>query len=122
VAQDAVFLEEISSMTRKPSFWRQEGDGHRLRRPARGNGGPHGQRVAIGDDPIDDAVRTCFLDGAEMVGEGTTGGSPGWVIRLATYTRGALDLAMALGDFRVSSRENAGVERAGTSEDQVGLP
>src|SRR5882762_11689016 len=76
MAQDAVFLEEIVEDDAEAELLeRGKIDGHRfgaLGAVAPGHIGRDG--LAIGDDPIDDAVRNVFLDGAKMVGESVAGG------------------------------------------------
>src|SRR6266576_1628957 len=124
VAQDAVFLEEIVEDDAEPELL--EGgkiDGHRfgaLRAIAAGHLG--GDGLAIGDDPIDDAVWNVFLDGAEMIGEGVAGGFAGLGHQIGHVDARSLGLGDGAGDFGDQQvRENAGVERAGTEEDQVAL-
>src|SRR5712664_4881808 len=79
VAEDAVFLEEIVENDAEAELL--EGgkiDGHRfgaLGAVAAGHVGRNG--LAIGDDPIDDAARDGFLDGAKVIGEGVAGGFAG---------------------------------------------
>jgi len=124
VAQDAVFLEEIVEDDAEAELL--EGgkiDGHRfgaLRAIPAGHIGGHG--LAIGDDPIDDAARDVLLDGAEMIGEGVAGGFAGLGHQIGDVNARSLGLGDGAGDFRDQQvRENAGVERAGTEEDQIGL-
>ena len=125
VAQDTVLLEEIIKDDAKAELL--EGgkiDGHRfgaLRAVTAGHIGRDG--LAIGDHPIDDAVRDVLLNGAKMVGEGVAGGFAGLGHQIGDVDARSLGLGDGAGDFRDQQvRENAGVKRAGTEEDQVGLP
>ncbi len=78
--------------------------------------------LAIGDDPIDDAARDVFLDGAKVIGEGVAGGFAGLGHQIGDVDARGVRFGNGAGDFRNQQvRENAGVERAGTQEDQVGL-
>src|SRR6266550_4419564 len=124
VAQDAVFLKEIVEDDAEAELLeRGKIDGHRfgaLGAITPGHIGRDG--LAIGDDPIDDAVRNVFLDGAEMIGESVAGVFTGLGHQIGDVDARSLGLGDGSGNFGDQQvRENAGVERAGTEEDQVGL-
>src|SRR6266513_4167201 len=124
VAQDAVFLKEIVEDDAEAELLeRGKIDGHRfgaLGAVTPGHIGRYG--LAIGNDPIYDAVRNVFLDGAEMIGESVAGGFTGLGHQIGDVDARSLGLGDGSGNFGDQQvRENAGVERAGTEEDQVGL-
>src|SRR5229473_2372869 len=79
VAQDAVFFEEIVEDDAEAELL--EGgkvDNHgfgALRTVAAGHIRRNG--LAIGDDPVNDAMRDVLLDGAEMIGKRVAGGFSG---------------------------------------------
>ena len=79
VADDGVFFKEIIEDDAVAELLEGgEVDGHgfgALGAIAAGHFRRH--RLAIGDDPIDDAAGDVFLDGAKMVGEGVPGGFAG---------------------------------------------
>ena len=116
VAQDAVFLKEIVEDDAEAELLeRGKIDGHRfgaLGAVAADYIGRDG--LAIGDDPIDDAMRDVFLDGAEMIGEGITCGFTGLGHQIGDVNARSLGLGDGAGNFRDQQVwENAGVKRAG---------
>src|SRR5216683_6731543 len=124
VAKDAVFLEEVIEDDAEAELLEGgEVDGHRfgtLGAVAAGHVGRDG--LAIGDDPIDDAGRDVFEDGAEMIGKGVAGGFAGLGHQIGDVDAGG----PGLGDGGCNLRdqeigEDAGVERAGSEEDEVGV-
>ena len=102
VAEDAVFLEEIVEDDAEAEFL--EGgkiDGHglgTLRAVTPGHIGRDG--LAIGDDPIDDAARNVFLDGAEMIAEGVAGGFAGLGHQIGDVDARSFGISNGAGDFR----------------------
>src|SRR6266481_2359874 len=76
VADDAVLFEEIvqnNAIAELLQVRDIDDDGFgALRAVALGDFG--GNRLAIGDDPVDDAVRGVASNGAEMIGQSVAGG------------------------------------------------
>jgi len=67
-------------------------------------------------------MRNVFLDGSEMIGEGVAGGFAGLGHQIGDVDARSFGFGDGAGNFGDQQvRENAGVERAGTEEDQVGL-
>src|SRR5882762_4364833 len=102
VAEDAVFLEEIVEDDAEAEFL--EGgkiDGHRLRALCAVTPGHIGRDgLTIGDDPIDDAARNVFLDGAEMIAEGVAGGFAGLGHQIGDVDARSFGIGDGAGDFR----------------------
>src|SRR5216684_1916935 len=125
VADDAVFLEEIVEDDAEAELLESgKIDGYRfgaLGAVAPGHVGRHG--LAIGDNPIDDAVRDVLLYRAEMIAECVAGGFAWLSHQIGDIHARSLGSGDRAGDFRNQQvRENAGVERAGPEKNQVGLP
>jgi len=102
VAEDAVFLEEIVEDDAEAKFLELgKIDGHRfgaLSAVTPRHIGRYG--LAIGDDPIDDAARNVFLDGAEMIAEGVAGSFSGLGHQIGNVNARSLGLGDGAGDFR----------------------
>jgi hypothetical protein len=78
--------------------------------------------LTIGDDPINDAARDVFLDGAKMIGERVAGGFARLGHQVGDVDAGRFGLGDSVGNFRDEQiREDAGVERAGAEKNEVGL-
>ncbi len=78
--------------------------------------------LSIGDDPIDDAAWRVALDGAEMIGQRVTGGFAGLGHEIGDVYAGGFrtrDSPRDLGNKQ--SREDAGIERAGSEKNEVGM-
>ena len=124
VADDAVLLDEIIEDDAEAELLELgEIDGHRFgafRAVAAGDIGRDG--TVVGDHPINDTVRNVFLNGAKVIGERVAGGLAGLRHQIGDVHARRLGLGNGSGDFRDQQiRENAGVERAGTEKNQVGL-
>jgi hypothetical protein len=124
VADDAVFLEEIVQNDAEAKFLEGgEVNGHgfgALGAVTAGDIG--GDGLAIGNDPINDAVADVGLDGAEMVGKGIAGGFAGLGHEIGNVDARGFGFGDGAGNFRNQKiRQNAGVERTRAEEDQVGL-
>src|SRR5258707_14706310 len=124
VADDAVFFQEIVEDDAEAEFL--EGgnvDGHgfgALRTITAGHIGRH--RLAVGDDPIDDPARNVLLDGAQMIGQGVTGGFAGLRHQIGDIDARSGGFGNGSGNFRNQQVwKNAGVERAGAEKYQVSL-
>ena len=102
VAEDAAFLEEIVEDDTEAEFLELgKINGHRfgaLRAVAPGHIGRDG--LAIGDNPIDDAARHVFLDGAEMIAEGVAGGFAGLGHQIGDVDARSFGIGDGGGDFR----------------------
>src|SRR6266478_4296860 len=109
VAEDAVFLEKIVEDDAEAELlegW--EIDGHRF--------------GALGAVATSHIGRDGFEDGAEMIGKGVAGGFAGLGHQIGDVHAWSFGFGDGAGDFRDQQiRQNAGVERTGTEEDQVGL-
>ena len=81
-----------------------------------------GDRMAIGDDPIDDAVGSMALNGSEMIGQSVTGGFAWLGHEIGDVDARCLGFGDGAGDFWDEQiGKNAGVERTGTKKNQVGI-
>ena len=102
VADDGVFLKEIVEDDAEAEFLESgKVDGDRLGALgaiAAGDGGRN--RLAIGDDPIDDAPGDVLLDGAKMVGEGVASGFAGLGHQVGDVNARGPGLSDGAGDFR----------------------
>jgi len=79
-------------------------------------------RLTIGDDPIDHAARDVFLDGAEMIGESVSGSLAGLGHKIGDIDARSFGLDDGRSNFPDEKiREDAGVERAGPEQNEVGL-
>src|SRR5713226_197764 len=124
VADDPVFLEEVVEDDAEAELL-EDGkiNGHRFG-ALRAITPCHIGRdaLAVSDDPIDDAARDVFLDGAEVIGKGVAGGFAGLGHQIGDIDARRLRLGDGGGNFRDQQiRKNAGVKRAGAEENQVGL-
>jgi len=124
VADDAMFLEEVVQDDAEAELLEcGKIDGHRfsaLRAIAPSHLGRHS--LAIGDHPIDDPARDVLLDRAKVIGESVTGSLPGLGHQIGDVDAQSIRFGDGTGDFRDQQiRENAGVERARTEKNQVGL-
>src|SRR5216684_4127799 len=125
VADDAVFLEEIVEDDAEAELLESgKIDGYRfgtLGAVAPGHLGRHG--LAIGDDPIDDSARDVLLYRAKMIAKRVASGFARLSHQIGDIHARSLGSGDRAGDFRNQQvRENAGVERAGPEQNQVGLP
>ncbi len=124
VAEDGVFLEKIvkDNAEAKPLEFGQI-DRYRFSALGAVAPGHFGRnRLAIGNNPINDAMADVFLDGAEMIGESVAGSFAGLGHEIGDVHAGRLGLGDRAGDFGDQEiRKDAGVERTRTEEDQVGL-
>ena len=124
VAEDGVFLEKIVEDDAEAEFLefgQIDSDGFSaLGAVAPCNFGRH--RLAIGNNTINDTMGDVFLDGAEMIGESVAGSFAGLGHEIGDVHAGRLGLGDRACNFRDQEiRKDAGVERTGTEEDQVGL-
>ena len=124
VANDAVFFEEIiehDAIAELLKIGDIDRDGlGALRAVAPGDF--RGDRLAIGDDPIDDATGSVALNGGEMVRKGVAGRFAGLGHEIRDVDAGRFGFGDGVGDFRDEQvRKNTGVERTRAKEDQVGL-
>src|SRR5437879_915997 len=124
MAEDSVFFEEIIEDDAVAEFF--EGgqiDNHgfgALGAIAPGDLGRNG--LPIGNHPIDDAMAHVGLDGAKMLGKRVTGGFTGLRHEISDVDARRLGSGDGGGNFRDEQVwKNAGVERAGTQEDDVRL-
>jgi len=124
VAEDGVFLEKIvkDNAEAKPLEFGQI-DRYRFSALGAVAPGHFGRnRLAIGNNPINDTMADVFLDGAEMIGESVAGSFAGLGHEIGDVHAGRLGLGDRAGDFGDQEiRKDAGVERTRTEEDQVGL-
>src|SRR6266849_2825554 len=124
VADDGMLLEESVEDDAETELL--EGgkiDGHRFRALgaiAPGYIGRDG--AAIGDDPIDNAMRDVLLDGAKMIGKSVAGGFAGLGHQVGDVHARSVRFGNSVGNFRNQKvRKNAGVERTGSEKNQVGF-
>ena len=113
VADDAVFFEEIVEDDAEAELLeRRKIDGYRfgaLRAIAAGHIGRH--RLAIGDDPIDDAARDMLLDRAKMIGKGVASGFARLSHQIGDIHARSSGFSDGAGNFWDQQvRENAGVK------------
>ena len=124
VADDAVFFEEIVEDDAETELLeRGEVDGNgfgALGAVAASDFG--GDGLAIGNDPIDNSMADVGLDDAQMIGEGIAGGFARLGHEIGDVDPRSFGFGDGAGNFRNHQiGENAGVERAGTEEDQISL-
>src|SRR5713226_2029792 len=78
--------------------------------------------LPIGNDPIDHSVRNVLLDRAQMIREGVAGGFAGLGHEIGHVHARGLGFGNGIGDFRNPEiGQDAGVERAGAEEYEVGV-
>src|SRR5260370_6750757 len=124
VADDGVFLEEIVEDDAEAELLERgkvDGDGFgALGTVPPSYIGRHG--LAIGNNPIDEAVRDVVLDGAEMIGKGVAGGFAGLGHEVGDVDARSMGFGDGAGNLRdEQSRKKAGVEGSGTEKNQVGF-
>src|SRR5260370_3193268 len=79
-------------------------------------------RLAIGDDPVDEAARSVVLNGAEMIGQRVTGSFARLSHEIGDVDARRLGFGDGAGDFRDKQiTRNAGVERTWAQKNQVGI-
>src|SRR5712664_3586928 len=79
-------------------------------------------RLAIGDDPVDEAARSVVLNGAEMIGQRVTGSFARLSHEIGDVDARCFGFGDGTGDFRDEQiRKNAGVERTWAQKNQVGI-
>ena len=77
-----------------------------------------GNKLPVGDDPIDHAIRNVFLDRAQMIREGVAGGFAGLGHEIGDIDARCFGFGDGIGDFRDQEiGQDAGVQRAGAKED-----
>ena len=124
VADEAMFLQEVVENDSVSELSeRREIHGHGL--GALGAIAPRDfrrHRLAIGDNPINDAMRNVLLNRAKMIGERVAGGFAGLGHEVGNIHARSFGSGDGVGDFRDQEiRENTGIERPGTKKNQVGL-
>ena len=124
VAEDAVFFEEIIEDDAEAELLERgqiDDNGFcALRAIPAGDVGRDG--LAVGDDPIDDAGPDVLLNSAQVIGEGVAGGFAGLGHEIGDVDARRLGLGNGAGDFRNQQiGQDAGVERARTEKDEVGV-
>lgn len=124
VADDAVLFEEIvgdDANAELKEFFAIEADGSGvLGAIAAGDVGRN--RFGVGDDDIDGATGNVMLDGAEMIAEGVAGGLTGLSHQISDVDARGFRMDDSAGNFRDQQIGNdAGVERTGAHEDEVGV-
>jgi len=81
-----------------------------------------GSSFVIGDDSIDEATADVVLDGAEVIAESVVGGFAGLGHEIGDVDAGSFGTGDSASNFRNEEiGDDAGVERAGPHEDEVGL-
>ena len=120
VADDGVFFEEIIEDDADAEFTEGgeiDDDGFgAFGAIAFGDFGRHGP--AVGDNPIDDAPRSVFLNGAEVVGQCVASGFARLSHEVGDVDARGFGFSDGLDDFRKKNiREDAGVEGARAEED-----
>src|SRR5260370_1651389 len=122
VADDAVLFKEIVQNDAIAELL-QVGDIDRdwlsaLRAVALGDVG--GNRLAIGDDAVDDAARSVALNSAEVIGQSVAGGFARLGHEIGDVDPRRLGFGDGAGDFRDEQiGKNAGVQRTGAKKNQV---
>ena len=124
VANDAVFLEEIVEDDAEAEFLKcKKIDGHglgALSTVAPGNVWRNG--LAIGNHPIDHALRDVRLNGAEMIGESVAGGFAGLGHEIGYVNARSFGFGDGAGNFwNQEIGQDAGIERAGAKKNEVGM-
>src|SRR5216684_6685832 len=122
VADDAVLFEEIVQNDAISELLQvRDIDDHGL--GALGTitlGDFRGDRLTIGDDPVDEAARSVALNSAEMIGQSVAGGFAGLGHEIGDVDARRLGFGDGAGDFRDEQiGKNAGVERTGAKKNQV---
>ena len=124
VADEAVFFEEIVEHKLDLEFEEfigvnDDGLGTFGAITARDVGG---DGLAIGDNPVNDALADMELNGVQMFTERVVGGFAGLGHEIGDINARGFGTRNGLGNFRDEEIGNdAGVERAGTHKDQVGF-
>src|SRR6267378_6498022 len=124
VADDAVLFEEIVQNDAISELLQvRDIDDHGL--SALGTitlGDFRGDRLAIGDDPVDEAARSVLLNGSEMIGQRVTGSFARLSHEIGDVDARCFGFGDGAGDFRDEQiRKNAGVERTWAQKNQVGI-
>ncbi|MCU1241670.1 MAG: hypothetical protein JWO71_2396 [Candidatus Acidoferrum typicum] len=124
MANNTMFFEEIVEHDAVPEFLQLGNiDLYRfsaLRAVAPGDFGRN--RLAIGDDPIDDTVRGVALNGTKMIGQRVPRGFAWLGHQVGDVNARRLGFCNGVGNFRNEQvGKNAGVERTGAEQDQISL-